>query len=228
MRLAQEQETRRVTNNAMPAKGSMIALVRWIAICLSFASLLLPPAIGRAALDGQTAQAFIEGLADEAIGALTPPDIPQAEREARARQLLRENFAVETIGQFVLGRHWKAATPDERNEYVELYQELIVSTYVDRFKRYTGQGLKVTGSRDEPGGDVLVNSDIERANAAPIAVGWRVRDEDGRPKIVDVYVEGLSMGQAQREEFSSVIRNTGGTVAGLLAEMRKRIRGNTG
>jgi phospholipid transport system substrate-binding protein len=206
----------------------MVAVVRWIAICLGFASLLLSPTPGRAALDGQTAQVFIEGLADRAISALTPADIPQAEREARARQLLRDNFAVQTIGQFVLGRHWKAATPEERDEYLRLFEELIVTTYVDRFKRYTGQRLKVTGSRDEPGGDIRVDSEIERSGGAPIGVGWRVRDEDGRPKIVDVYVEGLSMGQAQREEFSSVIRNSGGTVAGLLAEMRKRIGGNSG
>jgi phospholipid transport system substrate-binding protein len=205
----------------------MPAVMRWIGICLCFAGLVLQPTIGRSALDGQAAQAFIEGLADKAIAALTPPDIPQAEREARARQLLRENFAIETIGQFVLGRHWKAATPEERDEYIQLFEELIVTTYVDRFKRYTGQQLRVTGSRDEPGGDVVVDSEIDRAGAAPIAISWRVREEDGRPKIFDVYVEGVSMGQTQRSDFSSVIRNSG-SVAGLLAEMRKRIRGNTG
>lgn len=217
-----------MTDYAIPSWGSMLAAMRWIGLCLCFAGVALQPTTGRAAIDGPTAQAFIAGLADKAIAALTPPDVPQAEREARARQLLRENFAIETIGQFVLGRHWRAATPEERNEYLELYQELIVDTYVDRFKRYTGQGLKVTGSRDEPGGDVMVDSEIERADGAPIAVGWRVRDEDGQPKIVDVYVEGVSMGQTQRSDFSSVIRNTGGTMAGLLTEMRKRVRGNPG
>ncbi len=217
-----------MTDYAIPGRGSMLAAMRWIGLCLCFAGVALQPTTGRAAIDGQTAQAFIEGLADKAIAALTPPDIPQAEREARARQLLRENFAVETIGQFVLGRHWKAATPEERDEYLRLFEGLIVTTYVDRFKRYTGQRLKVIGSRAEPGGDVMVDSEIERSGGAPISVSWRVRDENGQPKIVDVYVEGLSMGQAQREDFSSVIRNSGGKVSGLLDEMRKRISGNPG
>lgn len=217
-----------MTKYAMPSGGPAIAAMRLIGFCLCVAVLVLQPSIGRSALDGQTAQGFIEGLADNAIAALTPPDVPQEEREARARQLLRENFAVETIGQFVLGRYWKVATPEEREEYLRLFEDLIVTTYVDRFKRYTGQKLKVTGARDEPGGDMLVDSEIERSGAAPVSVGWRVRDEGGRPQIVDVYVEGVSMGQTQRSDFSSVIRNTGGSVAGLLAEMRKRIHGGAG
>ena len=217
-----------MTNYAMASLGPAIAVMRRIGLCFCLALLVLQPAIGRAALDAQAARTFIEGLADKAISALTPPDIPQEEREARARQLLRENFAVETIGQFVLGRHWKQATPEERDEYLRLFEELIVSTYVDRFKRYTGQKLRVTGSVNEPDGDVLVNSEIDRSGATPIAIDWRVRDESGRPQIVDVYVEGVSMGQTQRSDFSSVIRNSGGSVAGLLAEMRKRIHGSTG
>ena len=42
-------------------------------------------------------------------------------------------------------------------------------------------------------------------------------------KIIDVMVEGVSMGQTQRSEFSSVIRQHGGKVEGLLAELRKRV-----
>ena len=123
-----------MTNYTMSRGGPVVAVMRRIGFCLCLAVLVLQPTIGRSAVDGPTARAFIEGLADKAITALTPPDIPQAEREERARELLRENFAVETIGQFVLGRHWKAATPEEREEYIRLFEELIVTTYVDRFK----------------------------------------------------------------------------------------------
>lgn len=34
------------------------------------------------------------------------------------------------------------------------------------------------------------------------------------------------MGQTQRSDFSSVIRNSGGSLAGLLDEMRQRIHAN--
>ena len=56
---------------------------------------------------------------------------------------------------------------------------------------------------------------------------WRVRRSDELFKVVDVMVEGLSMGLTQQKEFSSVIRKNGGKVNGLLDELRKRLKSNT-
>ena len=116
--------------------------------------------------------------------------------------------------------------PPQQTDYLTLFEDLIVTTYVDRFSRYSGERLTVSRSLvDEASGDVLVYSDITRpAGGQPVEVGWRVRARDGTMKIVDVYVEGVSLGQTQRSEFASVIRNTGGKVAGLLDEMRRRVK----
>ena len=76
------------------------------------------------AADGtQDAEAFIVGLADQAIAALTPPGISRNEREGRARVLLKDNFAVPTIGQFVLGRYWRTASSEEQKQYLDLFEE---------------------------------------------------------------------------------------------------------
>ncbi len=191
---------------------------------LSFLVLVLMPSIGTAATSEAEARQFIETLADQAISALTPPDISREERERRCRVLLRDNFGIETIGQFVLGRHWRAASPEERQEFMKLFEDFIVSTYADRFSRYSGQRLDVYGATTEPEtGDVIVKSQIERTGGAPVQVDWRVRSQTDGLKIVDVYVEGVSMGVTQRSDFASVIRNNGGTITGLLGEMRKRV-----
>lgn len=171
---------------------------------------------------------FIENLADEAIAALTAPDISRNEREARARALLADNFAVPAIGQFVLGRYWRVATEEQRTEYLQLFEQLIVSTYIDRFSRYSGEKLQVTrATTDTASGDVVVYSQITRPAGKPIEVGWRVRPVGSSFKIIDVYVEGVSMGLTQRSEFASVIRNNGGNVDALLEEMRRRINQQT-
>jgi phospholipid transport system substrate-binding protein len=189
---------------------------------------LLAPASLRASTDAAAAAtAFIDKLSDQAIQALTQPDLPKEERERRARALLRENFAITTIGQFVLGRYWRIATPEERQEYLQLFEDLIIATYIERFSRYAGERLEVSGARAiEGGNDQLVDTRIVRAGAAPVQVGWRVRNDGGQWKIVDVVVEGVSMGQTQRSEFASVIQNRGGSVAALLEEMRRRVKGS--
>lgn len=205
---------------------------RWLACllagCLVLAAGALRPSSASAAdpQAGTKAQAFVESLAGEAIAALTTSGASREQREMRARELLGRYFAVDTIGRWVLGRYWQQATPSEQDDYLTLFEDLIVSTYVDRFSRYSGERLTVTRSVvDEASGDVLVYSDITRpAGGQPVAVGWRVRARDGTMKIVDVYVEGVSLGQTQRSEFASVIRNNGGKVEGLLDEMRRRVK----
>lgn len=201
---------------------------RGLSICvIVFCSLMLTGA-GQAAGtgdEGARASKFIESLADKAIAALTEESVSREKRVVRFRALLNEHFAVETIGRWVLGRYWNQATEPERKEYLALFEDLIVTTYVDRFKSYSGEKLTVTSTIPVTGGDLLVNSQITRpAGGEPLEVGWRVRGRDGHFKIVDVVVAGVSMGQTQRSEFSSVIRRNGGDVEGLLAKLREDLK----
>lgn len=172
----------------------------------------------------QQAESFIDGLAGDAINALTVPGSTEEQRSERFRQLLVENFAVKTIGRWVLGRHWNSATEAEQAEYLDLFQELLIVTYVSRFASYSGEKLKVDKTVANGESDVIVYSSIVRDNSQPpLHVDWRVRSGKDTMKIVDVIVEGVSMGQTQRSEFSSVIRQNGGKVEGLLVELRKRV-----
>ena len=98
---------------------------------------------------------------------------------------------------------------------------MIVTTYVDRFEAYSNEDIVVTKAEAGSGRDFLVKSTISRpAGGHPVNVSWRVRVRDEIFKIVDVVVEGVSMGQTQRSEFASVIRRNGGTVEGLLSKLR--------
>ena len=173
-------------------------------------------------MNGGTPAEFIEVLADKTIATLTVDTITREERIARFRTLLRENFAIRSIARWVLGRYWSKANETERSEYLVLFENLIVATYVDQFAAYAGEKLSVVRTTDVGQGDVVVQTMISRPNATqPIEVGWRVRRHDERFWIVDVMAEGISMGQTQRAEFASVIRRNGGKVEGLLAELRK-------
>jgi len=198
------------------------SLVALLAIVFS---VFAGPALLRAETNEKEAKAFIEGLAEEAIDALTDPNASRDQRKQRAQHLLDDNFALQTIGRFVLGRYWRVASPVQQAEYLKLFEQLIIVTYVDRFSQYSGEKLSVTGATQTGGkGDVIVFSEISRPGGGPVEVGWRVRSRDGKMQIVDVYVERVSMGITQRDEFASIIQNSGGKVSSLLEEMRKRVQ----
>ncbi|MCK5546018.1 MAG: ABC transporter substrate-binding protein [Rhodospirillaceae bacterium] len=174
--------------------------------------------------NGNTAQQFIEGLADEAIGALTDENAAREGKIERFRNLLDHNFNVPLIGKWVMGRHWRAASDVEKDEYMHLFEDLIVITYVDRFDQYSGEKINVVNTVMDPGKDAIVYSELVRPGGdGVIRVDWRVRQNGDNYKIVDVYVEGISMGQTQRSEFASVIKQKGGTIEGLLKVLRTKV-----
>jgi phospholipid transport system substrate-binding protein len=190
--------------------------------------LFLLPDHARSDEKADQAGKFIANLAEEAVDALTEPDISREERETRFKKLLNEHFAVNTIGQWVLGRYWRMATLEQRKEYLNLFEQMLVVTYVSRFQRYSGETLNVQKTLvDDKSGDAMVFSELKRRDGQAVAsVGWRLRSMGDSLKIVDVLVEGVSMGQTQRSDFASVIRRHGGEIEGLLAEMRDRVKGS--
>jgi len=170
---------------------------------------------------------FIVELADKAVKSLAAPDIDTAERRLRFRKLMHDYFAVKVIAQWVLGRHWKRATEAERAEYLSLFERLMVVIYADRFAKYSGAALEVVRAEVRNEKDTLVHSRIVKSGVEKsIDVAWRVRHKHDVFKIVDVMVEGLSMGLTQQKEFGSVIRQKAEGIEGLLKELRKRLAEN--
>ncbi|MDX9861728.1 MAG: ABC transporter substrate-binding protein [Rhodospirillales bacterium] len=170
------------------------------------------------------ARQFITSLADRAIQALTTSDIPRAERIRRFRTLFNDHFAVNDIGKWVLGRHWSRTTPAEQTEYLRLFEDYIVASYVDRFAAYTGEKLRIVRTVTEGDGRATVFSEITlpESGKTPIRVDWRVAGVAPAIKIVDLVVEGVSMSTTLRSEFGSIVRRDGGKIDGLLTVLRDK------
>ena len=165
---------------------------------------------------------FVNTLGTRAIEVLGP-GVSATQRLARFRELFHNDFDIPGIGQFVLGRYWRTASPQEQQEFLGLFQEYIVQAYSARLGQYSGAPFRVTGSR-ESGGETVVTSEIERpGGGAPVQVDWFLINPGGAYKITDVYVGGVSMKVTQRDEFASVIQRNGGQVGPLLAQLRQKV-----
>lgn len=176
-----------------------------------------------AATTHQTEEAlFIQSLATQATEVLRDQSIPLEEREARFRELLNDGFALDKIGRFVVGKHWRKMTPEQQDDYLTLYKEWVLKTYASRLGGYSGQTFKIVKSRVTDKNDIFVSSRIDHPDySEPIRVDWRVRIIDGKPKVIDIVVEGISMLITQRSEFSAVLGRNG--VDGLIDTMRLRV-----
>jgi phospholipid transport system substrate-binding protein len=168
--------------------------------------------------------ALINDLGNRALEVLGK-NVSPSERDVRFRQLFDRDFDVPAIARFVLGRYWRIATPAQQQEFVRLFAVYTALAYSNRLAAYSGETLRVTGSRPESEGSI-VSSEIVRTNGAPpTKVDWRLSWTGGTYKITDVIVDGISMAVTQRSEFASVIQRHGGQVQGLLTLLRQKTEG---
>jgi phospholipid transport system substrate-binding protein len=167
------------------------------------------------------AEAFVGSMAKRALDFLGNTQQTQAQKTESFRKLLEDNFDMETIGRFTLGTYWRTATPAQRTEYQRLFRKRVVEIYSQRFSEYKGQKFETAGARPEGDTDSVVRSFIIPQDGGPrVLVEWRVRHRDGRYRIVDVLVEGVSMSVTQRSDFASIIQRGGGDIQVLLDHLK--------
>jgi phospholipid transport system substrate-binding protein len=165
---------------------------------------------------------FIEQLASQAIKVLSSPNGSIQEREQKFRDMLRDDFAMDQIGQFVVGIYWRRMSPEQRETYMKLFGEWVLKTYSVRLGGYSGEQFQVLNTTPAGRRDVLVKTRITKGHANGFNATWRVRKADDRYKIIDIYVEGVSMAITQRSEFESILKRHG--VDGLIGMLREKLQ----
>lgn len=183
------------------------------------AALVLVVALFSSASAQQTPTSLVENLGGKAIRILADKSATDADKHQSFENLFNEGFDVPLVARIVLGRYWRTATPEQRDEYVKLFHRYIVDTYTARLNAYSGQTFDVTGEQKLSDKETLVRSVIQEPGGPELKVDWRVLSENGELRIVDVIVEGVSMAITHRSEFASVISKTG-NVETLLEKLR--------
>ena len=166
--------------------------------------------------------AFINQLGTQAIQVLGK-NVAPAERLQRFRQLFASDFDIPGIGQFVLGRYWRVATPQEQQDFLKLLNEYLAQAYSARLAEYAGEPFRAIGAKPD-GDETIVASEITRTDGNKIRIDWHLVDRGGW-KITDAYVAGVSMKVTQRDEFASVIQQGGGQVSYLIGRLRQKVGG---
>jgi len=167
---------------------------------------------------------LVDRLGKEAVKLLADDSKDVSQKRAEFDRLLARDFDMRLIGRFVLGKNWRQATEEEREEYLTVFQDYIVNTYQKRIGEYSGENLNILKAKELNSKEQLVNSEIIRPNGPAIKLDWRVRrNKAGELKIVDIIVENVSMALTHREEFSAVISSNGGKISSLIDKLKSHL-----
>ena len=163
----------------------------------------------------------IQTMADQAINELTDQTLADDVRRKKFVSLMDRYFAMDVVSRFVLGRYWRSISKDEIQEFSVLLQNYLALNYANQFKEFNGEQF-VVGNEVQKNNDTFVESQFVRPDGPPINIVWRMRVFDDSYKIIDVSIEGLSMGITQRDEFTSVIQQNNDDVSALTEALKAK------
>lgn len=193
-------------------------------LTLALALVISLPAVAQDHVD--LSMDFIATVTDDAVNSLTETGLSKDELEERLRIVLVENLAINIIGRFVLGRNWTTSTDQEKAEFLQLFREVTVRAWSGRLGDLGGQRFTVIGAKklENPNPNLefaLVRTNFGRGDEQ-LVVEWQVAVQNNVFKVTDVVVSGVSLVQAQRDEFSAVLRQNDGSVSALNDLLRER------
>lgn len=157
------------------------------------------------------ASSFVNDTATKAINVLSS-DKSETAKLGDLEALFRSSVDVNWVGQFVMGRNWRSLEDEQKVAYLKNYEKFLIKHYTANFKEYTkGTTFKINQSRPlQRKGQYLVTMSIQQSGAPqPIMVDYRVRESENKYSVIDIVVEGVSLLNTQRAEFSSVVQRKG-------------------
>ncbi len=179
----------------------------------------------QAAVDAAKAEAFVKGVTEDGIENIINANIPQAEKDKRFAKLFNSALDIQFIGQFVLGRYWRTATAEQRQEFIDAYRELNVQTWSKRFDEFKGRNFIFKGTdASNSANQIFVNSTVPMEQGEPAKVVWRVKQIGNEFKIVDIIIENVSLAITARNEYTAFIKQSPDGVAGLIKNLQEKTK----
>lgn len=142
----------------------------------------------------------------------------RAERRAAVRKIAIDIFDVQETARRALGQHWQQRSPQEREEFVQLFADLLERTYINKIDLFGGEKLRFTEEKID-GDHAIVRAKVITKQGTEVPVEARmINRAGGRWQIYDIVIENISLVGNYRSQFDRIIRSSS------YGELAKRMR----
>lgn len=183
----------------------VIALVATVMLLLS--SPVLQAAVEAQQLVMDTSTRVLERLREDQQNLKANPDLiyPLVE------DLVLPHFDFERMSVWVLGKNWRKADAQQQRQFVDAFRTLLVRTYARALLEYTDQQINfLPFHAEEDAKRVTVRTEIAQPGGVNIPINYSMfQNRDGKWKVYDISVDGVSLVTNYRTSFASEIRQGG-------------------
>lgn len=121
-----------------------------------------------------------------------------------------ETHDFESISKLAVGKHWKMLSEQERAALVKKLTEYSIATYAAQFDNYTGEEFTYESQEDVKAHRVVVHYTLKVPGEADRKFDYIMNQEpDGRWRIINIVVDGISDLALKRAQYESIIEKDG-------------------
>jgi phospholipid transport system substrate-binding protein len=184
-----------------------------------------PASAQTAAVSAPPPDQFIEMVSNKALDRIRQDSAIQAGDTQRVLRFVDEEIMphvnFERMTGLAVGRAWRQASPEQRNELIEQFRLLLVRTYSGALSQAGNKTVRMRPQRgDAAAAEVLVRSELVGGSGEPIQIDYRLERSGASWKIYDVNVLGIWIVQTYRDQFAAEASAKG--VDGLIASLKAR------
>jgi len=138
------------------------------------------------------------------------PEILYMERYEKLEPIINNTHQIPYITRLTVGKYWREMSDVDKDLFQSIFSKMVVSNYASNFKVYKGEYFKFVSEESLKRGLVVLTFDLYWANGMDSTrFNYILRQFDGKWKIVNIIVKGISDLALKRAEFTSVIENEG-------------------
>ena len=164
---------------------------------------------------------FINSISSEASEILSSK-LSESEKVSKLKLIAEESVDIDGVGLYTLGKYRKTLTNEQKQEYQKLFKEYFLKSFSGRLVVYNDAKIAVLSEEVKNEKYTIVYSKLIGTTERPeVKIDWRVYTKNPeKPLIRDLVIEGLSLARTQKEEFNSIVENSGGDISALFTNLR--------
>lgn len=127
-------------------------------------------------------------------------------------ELMLPHIDFQRMSKWVLGKHWRRANIEQREQFVNEFRQLILRTYSTALLEFSEQKVNVLPVRAAADArEVTVRTEIQAQQGPVIPIAYDLYlDKNQQWKVYDFSIDGISLVSNYRSSFSTQIRRGGG------------------
>jgi phospholipid transport system substrate-binding protein len=191
---------------------------------VSITSLFVCSASAQSAPDPNTPDGLIKIIVADVMNSVKSDPEIQKGNIPRVVDLVEKKIVPYTdmrrTTQLAMGRNWSKATPEQQNQLIIEFKNLLIRTYSGALSQLRDQTVQYKPLRSSPSDTDVIVRTVVIGKSDPIPLDYRLEKTNDGWRVYDINIMGAWLIEAYRNQFTNQISQSG--VDGLIKFLQER------